>query len=58
LGFSPAVIRPLPYQLKPQFDHQGFEAPAPVGHPGRVSLPEGHPTSQVRDELAPRLPGR
>jgi hypothetical protein len=44
--------------MKPQFDHLGFEAPAPVGHPGRVSLPEGHPTSQVRDELAPRLPGR
>ncbi len=25
-------------------DETGFEAPAPLGHPGRRGLPAGHPT--------------
>lgn len=25
-------------------DELGFDAPAPLGHPGRVGLPAGHPT--------------
>ena len=25
-------------------DEHGFDAPAPLEHPGRADLPEGHPT--------------
>ena len=39
--------------MKPQFDHLGFEAPAPLGHPGRVSLPEDHPTGPAVGERLP-----
>lgn len=34
-------------------DHHGFDAPAPLGHPGRVGLPEGHSTGP---EIGERLP--
>ena len=34
-------------------DHHGFDAPAPLGHPARASLPDGHPTGP---ELGERLP--
>ena len=34
-------------------DHHGFDAPAPLGHPGRASLPDGHPTGP---EVGERLP--
>ena len=34
-------------------DHHGFDAPAPLGHPGRVGLPDGHPTGP---EVGERLP--
>ena len=34
-------------------DHHGFDAPAPLGHPGRVGLPEGHHTGP---EVGERLP--
>ena len=36
-----------------EVDHLGFEAPAPVGHPGRANLPDGHPTGP---EVGERLP--
>ena len=33
-------------------DELGFEAPAPLGHPGRASLPDGHPAGpQVGERL-------
>lgn len=35
-------------------DHHGFDAPAPLGHPGRSGLPDGHPTGP---EIGERLPG-
>ncbi|MBC8186825.1 MAG: hypothetical protein H8E78_01270 [Proteobacteria bacterium] len=34
-------------------DHHGFDAPAPLGHPGRIGLPDGHPTGP---EVGERLP--
>jgi hypothetical protein len=34
-------------------DELGFDAPAPLGHPGRLGLPAGHPTGP---ELGERLP--
>lgn len=36
-----------------EFDELGWEAPAPVGHPGRAGLPDGHPTGP---EIGDRLP--
>ncbi|MFK8048774.1 MAG: hypothetical protein AB8B81_10090 [Halioglobus sp.] len=33
-------------------DHHGFDAPAPLGHPGRAGLPSGHSTGpEVGDTL-------
>ena len=33
-------------------DEAGFDAPAPLGHPARAGLPDGHPTGpQVGDPL-------
>lgn len=34
-------------------DELGFDAPAPLGHPGRAGLPPGHPTGP---EIGERLP--
>ena len=34
-------------------DHHGFDAPAPLGHPGRIGLPEGHSTGP---EVGEKLP--
>ncbi|MDJ0786698.1 MAG: hypothetical protein QNK05_07800 [Myxococcota bacterium] len=34
-------------------DEFGFDAPAPLGHPGRLGLPDGHPTGP---EVGERLP--
>lgn len=34
-------------------DEHGFDAPAPLGHPGRLGLPDGHPTGP---EIGERLP--
>ena len=34
-------------------DEFGFDAPAPLGHPGRLGLPDGHPTGP---EVGDRLP--
>lgn len=34
-------------------DHHGFDAPAPLGHPGRAGLPDGHKTGP---EVGERLP--
>ena len=34
-------------------DELGFDAPAPLGHPGRLGLPAGHPTGP---EVGERLP--
>ena len=34
-------------------DHHGFDAPAPLGHPGRIGLPDGHPTGP---EVGQKLP--
>ena len=34
-------------------DHHGFDAPAPLGHPARAGLPDGHPTGP---EIGERLP--
>ena len=34
-------------------DQHGFDAPAPLGHPGRAGLPDGHATGP---ELGERLP--
>jgi hypothetical protein len=36
-----------------EIDDLGFEAPAPLGHPGRAGLPKGHPTGP---EVGDRLP--
>ena len=36
-----------------EIDELGFEAPAPLGHPGRAGLPEGHPTGP---DVGERLP--
>ena len=35
-------------------DALGFDAPAPLGHPGRLGLETSHPTGP---ELGDRLPG-
>ena len=33
-------------------DHHGFDAPAPLGHPARSGLPEGHATGpQIGEKL-------
>ena len=34
-------------------DELGFEAPAPLGHPGRRGMPDGHPTGPA---VGTRLP--
>ena len=34
-------------------DDHGFDAPAPLGHPGRIGLPDSHPTGP---EVGERLP--
>ena len=34
-------------------DEHGFDAPAPLGHPGRLGLPDGHSTGP---ELGDTLP--
>ncbi len=34
-------------------DEFGFDAPAPLGHPGRLGLPDGHATGP---EVGDRLP--
>ena len=34
-------------------DEFGFDAPAPLGHPGRAGLPDGHATGP---EIGERLP--
>lgn len=34
-------------------DEFGFDAPAPLGHPGRLGLPDGHGTGP---EIGDRLP--
>jgi len=34
-------------------DELGFDAPAPLGHPGRAGLPEGHPTGPKVGEKLP-----
>lgn len=34
-------------------DHHGFDAPAPLGHPGRTGLPSDHGTGP---EVGERLP--
>ncbi len=36
-----------------EMDRLGFEAPAPLGHPGRAGLPDGHSTGP---EVGERLP--
>ena len=34
-------------------DDLGFDAPGPLGHPGRLGLPEGHSTGPEMGELLP-----
>jgi len=34
-------------------DALGFDAPAPLGHPGRVSMPDDHPTGPAVGERLP-----
>jgi hypothetical protein len=34
-------------------DALGFDAPAPLGHPGRTGLPEGHPAGPAIGERLP-----
>lgn len=34
-------------------DELGFDAPAPLGHPGRIGLPDGHATGPEPGELLP-----
>ena len=34
-------------------DETGFDAPAPLGHPGRAGMPEGHPTGPAIGEILP-----
>ena len=36
-------------------DHHGFDAPAPLGHPARASLPNGHPTGPAVGERLPEF---
>ena len=44
-------------------DELGFDAPAPLGHPGRLGLQEGHPTgpevgTRLEDFSLPDAHGR
>lgn len=39
--------------MKAERDELGFDAPAPLGHPVRASMPEGHATGP---QLGERLP--
>jgi hypothetical protein len=44
-------------------DHFGFDAPAPLGHPGRAGLPDGRPTgpepgARLPDFILPDSSGR
>ncbi|MBT4519770.1 MAG: redoxin domain-containing protein [Halieaceae bacterium] len=34
-------------------DQAGFDAPAPLGHPARASMPKGHPTGPGVGEQLP-----
>jgi len=34
-------------------DEFGFDAPAPLGHPGRLGLEDGHPTGPAVGERLP-----
>jgi hypothetical protein len=34
-------------------DHHGFDAPAPLGHPARTGLPDGHSTGPAVGERLP-----
>ena len=34
-------------------DGSGFDAPAPLGHPARAGLPQGHPTGPAIGERLP-----
>ncbi|MCP3987033.1 MAG: hypothetical protein GY723_21815 [bacterium] len=34
-------------------DHHGFDAPVPLGHPARASLPDGQPTGPEVGETLP-----
>jgi hypothetical protein len=34
-------------------DELGFDAPAPLGHPGRLGLPDGHSTGPEIGDLLP-----
>lgn len=34
-------------------DEAGFDAPAPLGHPARAGLPEGHPTGPAVGDTLP-----
>jgi len=34
-------------------DHHGFDAPAPLGHPGRIGLPDGQSTGPGVGERLP-----
>ena len=34
-------------------DELGFDAPVPLGHPGRVSMPEDHPAGPAVGERLP-----
>lgn len=36
-------------------DELGFDAPAPLGHPGRAGLPAGQPTGPEVGELLPNF---
>ena len=36
-------------------DHHGFDAPAPLGHPGRTGLPDGHSTGPAVGERLPQF---
>jgi hypothetical protein len=39
--------------VRPETDELGFEAPAPLGHPGRAGLPAGHSTGPAIGERLP-----
>ncbi|MDP6097160.1 MAG: hypothetical protein QGG67_14435 [Gammaproteobacteria bacterium] len=46
------------YMALHETDELGFEAPAPLGHPARASMPVDHPTGPAFGEKLPgfRLP--
>ncbi len=50
---QPVSLSQIARVVTTEFDELGWEAPAPVGHPGRAGLPEGHPTGP---EIGERLP--